>query len=153
ALKARFALLPNELLVDATVLVLEVATAQLGSEARLEDVEVGRFREVIVRARVDALDHGGGIVAGREHDQGDVAPLGGLLDGAARVLAREAGHDQVEEDAVDPLSRQELERFVSGARQEDVIALLPQLLSEALEENRAVVDGQKPLRDEGARRG
>jgi hypothetical protein len=46
------------------------------------------------------------IVARREHDEGDVAPVGSLFDALARVLTGQSRHDEVEQNTVHRLNRE-----------------------------------------------
>ncbi len=146
-----FGLLPNELLADTAVLILEVFAAELSAQAGLENVEVGGLGNVVVGAGVDAFDHRIPIVARREHDEGDVAPFGSLFDALARVLAGQSRHDEVEQNAVHRLSREEFQRLLAGACHDHMVTFPAKLATELLKVGVAVVDGEQALGAEEAR--
>ena len=94
--------------------------------ASVEHLEVARLGDVVVGAGAEALDHRLAILERREHDERNVAHHGRLLDAPAGLLSAEAGHEQIEQDAVDRLHGEQLERLFARARQDDVVALAAQ---------------------------
>ena len=121
--------------------------AEDGAEAREELPGGDGLREVVVGAELEAHHPVGLVAAGREHEDGDVAPR---ADAAAHLEAVEAGHHHVEEDGVvaAPLEHGEAAAPVGGVRRRDVV--LREVGGDELGEAGVVVDVQHPDRHGGA---
>ena len=141
----------EERLADPAMLVLELLAAHLGAHTHLEDLELARLRYVVVGAELEPLQHGLAVIEGRQHDERHVSDDGALLDALARGLPAEAGHDQVEEDAVDGLDREDLDGLLPRPREHDVVSFASEDLPELVEVRGAVVHGEDSLGAEQAR--
>ena len=93
----RLELVAAKQIADASVLVLELLTPQLGSKPRAEHLEIGGLGDVVVGADVHALEHRGAILARGEHDERRFTQRGSRLDARAGVVTRETRHDDVEQ--------------------------------------------------------
>ncbi len=112
----------QQLLADAAVLVLELLAPHLGAHARAQHVEVARLGDVVVGAGAEPADHRRAVLERGQHDERGVARRRRGLDAPAGLLAADARHQQIQQDAIDRLHRQQLERLLARARQHDVVA-------------------------------
>ena len=134
------------------VLVLELLAPDLRAHARPQHVEVARLGDVVVGAGAETLDHRCAILDRGQHDDGNVAHARRGLDAPAGLLAADARHQQVEQNAVDRLDGEQLERLLAGAGENHLVAVRAQGVGELLQIGVAVVDREHLLRAEQARR-
>ncbi len=132
------------------MLVLELLAPQLRPDARLEHFELARLGDEIVSAGAQAVDHGSAIFARGQHHQRYVTEDGRSLDASTGFDAVQIRHQQIEQDAVDRLCGQHLERGCAGARGHDLVALGLQHSGKLVQVGGAVVDRQDTLRIEQA---
>ena len=135
-------LVAQQLLADAPVLVLELLAPDLRADARLQHLELARLRDVVVGAGAEAVEHRAAILERRQHDQRNVAKARRRLDPLAGLLAAHARHQEVEQNAVDRLDREQVERLFAGVREDHVVALAAQRVGEVVQIGQAVVDGE-----------
>jgi hypothetical protein len=93
----------QQFLADAAVLVLELLAPELRAHPRLQHFELAGFLDVVVGPGAETGEHGLPVFQRRQHDQRNVAHGRDQLDAAAGFLPAHAGHQQVEQDAVDGL--------------------------------------------------
>ena len=72
--------------------------------------------------------------------------LGRGLDAAAGLVAADAGHHADRAGRSRPLDREQLERLLAGAREDDVVASSRSASASVVQVGRAVVDGEDLLR-------
>jgi hypothetical protein len=116
-----------------------------------QDVELARLRDVVVGSHGEPIEHRRAIVHCGEHDERDVTHTRCRLDASTRLVAPDPGHQEIEQDAVDRLHREQLERLLARAREHDVVALAMQRGRERLQVRIAVVDREDLARAEQAR--
>ena len=137
----RFEFGAQQLLANAPRLVLELLAPDLRQHAGAQQIEVARFGDVVVGAGAKALDHCGAVLDRREHHHRDIADARRAFDALAGFAAADAGHHQIEQHAIDRLHRQQLQRLLAGARQNDFVAFGMQRFGKLLQIGFAVVDG------------
>ena len=99
-----------------------------------------RLRHVVVRARAQPLDACAQVARRREKDDGDKAILGDRLDDPARIDAVEPRHVEIEDDEVDLLCANRVDRFLTVVGRDDHQPAGPKQLSYVLA-RRAIVVG------------
>ncbi len=128
------------------VFVLELLAPNLREDARAQHFEFAGFGDVVVGAGAQPFEHGVAVVMRGQKDQRDVAHAGRGLDPDAGFLAAHARHDEVHQDAVDRLHREQIQRLLARARQRHFIAFGPQRRGELVEIGEAVVHGENLAR-------
>ena len=119
----RLDLLAEQLLSDATVLVLELLPPNLRADPCGEHLEIARLLDVIVSPCTQCVDHGRAVFESCQHDEGHIPHDGNGFDPSTGFVATETRHEEVEKNAVDGLSSNELERLLTRMRHHDVVPL------------------------------
>ena len=97
-----------------------MGAAQQGAHAGDELAGREGLDEVVVGAELEADDAVLDLALGGEHDDGDV---GGLADGAAHALAGELGEHEVEDDQIEAVLLELLDRALAVAHAAHDVAL------------------------------
>ncbi len=128
-----------------------LAAAQQSTQAREQDLQLERLRQVIVGAGFESLQHVFGPAARGQHQHRHVVALGAqLLDDGEAVLA---GQHHVEHDGVvaRSIAEQAIERLLAVAVDLDLVAFGFEVEAQPVGEVRLVFDDQdrtRPARSE-----
>lgn len=133
------------LLVLALALARPLAVER-GADTRLEQHRVERFREVVVRAELDAARDALGLAERGEHDDPNLAhPLVGL-DPAKHLVTVHLGHHDVEQDEVESTGLEQLERLGAARGRHDEVPLALEVSREHVAVELDVVDDEQHAR-------
>lgn len=108
---------------------------EAGADPGAEQHGVERLGQVIFRTAFDAAHHAGHVVEGGDHDDGNAPDRGIGLHPLQHGEPVEVGHQDVQQDQVEPLAAQEVEGRAAAGRALYPVALAP----EPAFEDRAIV--------------
>src|SRR6185436_662523 len=129
-----------ELLAQRLVLHREAALLQSLVDGEQDLLVLERLRDVVERPFAHRLDGALDRRVGGDHDHHLVRPA--LADLLEHLHAAHAGEHQVEEDEVDVLALQDLDRLLAGPRRDGPVPLLADEHGEDVLQNLLVVDDQ-----------
>ena len=137
--------LPNSNARRRLLLALRAPQDRLHAEQELAHAE--RLHDVVVGAELEADDAIDLLALRGEHDDLGVARRRVALQRLADLGARDVGQHEVEQDEVGPLLAREAEPFFALARDEDLVALLAEVVVEDLLDVGLILDDQDSRHD------
>jgi hypothetical protein len=102
----------------------------LRSRQGAQQDRVERLGQVVLGARLDAADHAVGLLQARDHDHRDGVQALVRLEPLEHLEAVEIGHHQIEQDQVELLEREKLERAPAGLGAGHLVAVARQAAKE-----------------------
>src|SRR5579862_6841355 len=119
---------------------IAIGASQVGLDPRQQLPQAERLRQVVVRAELEADDLVDLLVAGGEHQDGGLAARG--ADPAEHLEAVHGRQADVEQDEVGRLRRGDLEAFLAGSGERDLVALLLEGVLDPAGDRVLVLDNQ-----------
>ena len=131
--------------LQVAALALAPALAlQAGADPGAQQDRVERLGQVVLGARLDAADHAVGLLQARDHDHRDGVQALVRLEPLEHLEAVEIGHHQIEQDQVELLEREKLERAPAGLGAGHLVAVARQAAKQQVAVAGVVVDHQDP---------
>src|SRR6266487_4242235 len=122
--------------------LVETLLRQCGVDPSAQENRIEGLGEVILGADLDTADDSVDLVDRRDHDHRHVLKHGIALQSLEHRDAVELGHDDVEQDNVERILAQDLERLLAVCRGADPVALLLEAAGQEHPVERVVVDDE-----------
>jgi hypothetical protein len=145
--------LARELRVPGLELPSQALHGEVRADPRHHFVALERLRDEVDRTHLEPTNLVLGVIQGRQKDHCRLAGLRIFLETAARLVAVDPGHDDVEQDQqrVDP--PRHLDRAFPASRHEQPVAAAVERVAQHVEVGDVVVDQQDPIGIFGRLRG
>ncbi len=142
-------LLRRELADQLALLVAQALLLEARADARVQQHRVDRLRQVVLGAHLDAVDDAVELVERRRHDHRDLAEVRVVLQLREHLVAVELGHQDVEQQQVEALRPQQVERLAAVLREDDGVPCCSRPRAEQEPVHPVVVGDQDRARGRG----